>query len=504
SIMGTVTAPALSDQPLAVSQGVFNLFEVYPETPDTRHMKYNMVLTSVTGESFYFSGYKVVKDGAVTDAWADNSTLYVTVYKGDNKQGEVFGKAVMHIKPADFIVQLSTITVSNAANEAEKLKSVVRFGKFFAGVLWQSYAGILYNEPRFDPDAPPRKKRPLRAGLPDVHMFNTEDDVNLRLSRYQGGTKGPVMLVHGLGVASSIFSTDTIHTNLVEYLYANDYDVWLLDFRVSIDLPAAKEQCNGDQVAKYDFPAAIDVIKQQTGCQSVQALVHCYGATTFFMSMLAGLKDVRSIVCSQIATNLVLPKSTTIKTGIHLPGFLEKIGIDSMSAYTDTNEGFLGKLYDQAVELNALAEAQGQCENPVCHRVTFLYSSLYRHETLNNKLHENLHELFGEANITTLKHLSELCRKGTLVSADGENIYMDHIDNLNLPILFISGEMNECYLPESTEITFNMLQQKFGKEQYSREVIPGYAHIDCIFGERAVDDVYPLMLAHLEKTAVSS
>jgi cholesterol oxidase len=500
-ISGTVIAPALSDTPLTITNGVFNLFVRYPETPDTKHMNYNMQLTSESGESFYFSGYKVVKDSSVLTMWHDTSTLYVSIHKGKDTQGEVVGKAVMHIKPADFLIQMTTMQAINAKNTAEKLKATARFGKYFAGSLYSSYGGILFDEPRFSPDAPARKKRPLRTDAPEVHMFNTEDGVNLRLTRYQGGTKGPVMLVHGLGVASSIFSTDTIPTNLVEYLFAHDYDVWLLDFRVSIDLPAAKNQCNGDQVAKYDFPAAINVIKEQSGSDSVQALVHCYGATTFFMSMLAGLKDVRSIVCSQIASNLVLPLSTAIKTGVHVPGFLEKLGVDSMTAYTDTNESLLDKVFDKAVELNAMVGAQGQCDNPVCHRITFLYSSLFRHETLNDSLHNNLHELFAEANITTLKHLSEICRHRTLVSADGENIYMDKLENLDLPICFISGEKNECYLPESTEITYKMLQQKFGKDQYSRVVIPDYGHIDCIFGKDAVDDVYPHMLAHLEKTA---
>ena len=364
-----------------------------------------------------------------------------------------------------------------------------------------NYGGIFYEEARFNPEAPPRKKRPLRAPAPEVHFFQTEDQVDLKLTRYQGGDKGPVMLVHGLGVASSIFSTDTIATNLVEYLVAHDYDVWLLDFRVSIDLPASAEQCDGDQVAKYDFPAAVDVIKSQTGKDSVQAIVHCYGATTFFMSMLAGLEGIRSIVCSQIATNAVLPLSTAIKTGIHMPTVLEGIGIDSMTAYTDTNEGLLGRLYDKALAVNALTQAQGLCDNPVCHRITFLYSSLYRHETLTDNLHNNLHELFGEANITTLKHLAEICRHRHPVSAEGEDIYMPNLDRLNLPICFISGEQNECYLPESTRQTFDLLCEKYDASQYSRVVIPDYGHIDCIFGRDAARDVYPHMLAHLEKTA---
>ncbi|POZ99264.1 hypothetical protein C4E44_35910, partial [Pseudomonas sp. MWU12-2312b] len=90
---------------------------------------------------------------------------------------------------------------------------------------------------------------------------------------------------------------DTIQTNLLEYLCKHDYDVWLLDFRVSILLPASKHEWNGDQIAQYDYKAAIAQIRQATGARDVQCVVHCYGATTFFMSMLAGLQDVRSVVC---------------------------------------------------------------------------------------------------------------------------------------------------------------------------------------------------------------
>ncbi|SUX53596.1 alpha/beta hydrolase [Chromobacterium vaccinii] len=121
-------------------------------------------------------------------------------------------------------------------------------------------------------------------------FFLTDDGVNLRLTRYNGGGKGPVMLVHGLGVGSNIFSTDTISTNLLEYLYQHGYDVWLLDFRVSILLEASQQQWDGDQVARYDYPAAIRRIREATGAADVQCVVHCYGATTFFMSMLAGLE----------------------------------------------------------------------------------------------------------------------------------------------------------------------------------------------------------------------
>ncbi len=69
-----------------------------------------------------------------------------------------------------------------------------------------------------------------------------------------------------------------------------------------------------------------------------------------------------------------------------------------------------------------------------------------------------------------------------------------------IPITFISGGENECFLPESTEITYNLLRQKNGKELYKRFVVPNYGHIDCIYGKNAARDVYPFILNHLEET----
>lgn len=503
TIVGTLEAPALSPQPLTVSNGVFNLFELDPEQVGVRHMNYKMKLSAEDGTNYFFSAFKSVpSDHSVLQVWHDTSTLFVTVYQGSDDSGAVVGSGVLHIAPADFAKQMTTMKVTHAASEKERLEALARFGQYFAGTLWESYGGVLAGNAYFNPEAPVRKKRPLNVGAPVVSFFRTEDGVDLRLTRYVGGTKGPVMLVHGLGVGSSIFSTDTIPTNLLEYLYHHGYDVWLLDFRVSILLEASQHPSDGDQVARYDFPAAIREIQRATGAKDVQCIVHCYGATTFFMSLLAGLEGVRSVVCSQIATDIVVPAATAIKTGLHIPSVLDTLGVKSLTAYTDSQANWFEKLYDTALKGYALAEAQGYCNNPVCHRITFMYASLYRHDTLNETLHDNLHELFGGANMRTFEHLALLCRKGQLMSFAGEDVYMPNIDRLHMPILFISGAQNQCYLPESTERTLRRLTYKFGPERYSRLVVPEYGHIDCMFGKNAVVDVYPAILAHLEKTAV--
>jgi cholesterol oxidase len=326
--------------------------------------------------------------------------------------------------------------------------------------------------------------------------------VQLRLTRYCGGAKGPVILSHGLGVSSLIFSIDTIDVNLLEYLFLHGYDVWLFDCRASIGLPSSKDLASGDDIATKDYPAAVAKVRQITGAPSVQMVAHCWGSTTFFMAMLAGLGGVRSAVASQIATHIVTPVATKIKTGLHLPSFLDALGVESLTAYVDTHADWKERLYDAALKLYPVGLTE-ECNSDVCHRISFMYAPLYQHEQLNQATHDALHEMFGIANIRAFEHLQRLTNVGHLVAFDGADAYLSHLERLAIPIAFIHGGSNRCFLPESTEITYNLLRRKFGDSLYSRHVAPNYGHIDCIYGKNAVNDIYPLILNHLEVTANS-
>ncbi|MEP6716522.1 MAG: GMC oxidoreductase [Terriglobia bacterium] len=494
---GTVIAPALSPKPLSVSNGLFQLFVADPLNVETRNMVYRMTLVSEEGKEWRFEGVKIVHYGLVTDIWHATSTLYITLQETTGGQT---GLGVLHIEPADFLKQMTTMQVTNAPNEEARLKALVAFGQFFAGTLFETYGGIFAHTTAFNPDAPPRKRRALRVCAPVLYPFAAKDGVPLLLTRYQGGTKGPVILSHGLGVSSLIFSLDTVDTNMLEYLYAHGYDVWLLDYRESIALPSASQQSCGDDVALNDYPAAVDKVREVTGAPDVEMVVHCWGSTTFFMAMLAGLQGVRAAVCSQIATHVVAPIATHIKTGLHVPSFLKAIGVNTLSAFASTKESLLEKVYDQGLRLYPL-QLKDRCENLTCHRISFMYAPLYEHEQLNELTHETLYETFGVGNMKAFQHLATLTNVGHLVNFAGENVYLPHLERLAIPITFIHGADNECFEPKSTEITFDLLRNANGKELYDRHVIPGYGHIDCIFGKNASTDVFPIILAALEAHA---
>lgn len=347
------------------------------------------------------------------------------------------------------------------------------------------------------PPAPAR--RPLRVEAPQVHWVTTPDGTRIRLTRHRGGARGPVLLTHGLGVSSRIFTTDTIAVNLLEALFARGFDVWLVDLRASIELESAPRAATADDIAREDYPAAVRHVRQLTGAPSVQVVAHCYGSTTFLMAMLTGLEGVRSAVCSQATTHLDAPRMTRLKAGLHVPELLEALGVKTMTAYVDAHPNWMDRLYDAALRLQPL-EREERCSSPICHRITFLYSILYEHDQLHPQTHEALGELFGVANIHALDHLCVMVRKGHLVNARGEDVYLPHLERLAVPILFVHGEENACFLPSGSERAVDLLARKNGTNLYRRAVIPRYGHIDCIFGKDAARDVYPTILEHLEGT----
>ncbi len=146
--------------------------------------------------------------------------------------------------------------------------------------------------------------------------------------------------------------------------------------------------------------------------------------------------------------------------------------------------------------------ASQRTQDATSNRITALYGRLYNLEQLNNAtVASGLAEMFGEANIDAFKQLALFARNGRLLDGAGHDVYLPHVERMALPILFVHGAENACFKPESTARTLERLAQANGRQLYDRHVIPGYGHIDCIFGKNAAHDVFPLIVAHLDKTA---
>lgn len=138
-LTGTVVAPALSPRPLTVMDGVLNVLVNDAELPDARRLRYGMHLQSEQGERFFLEGTKYVHDDPGLDMWADTTTLYVSVWRGEAPAGTPAYQGVLNLSLADFLKQVSTLHVMNARDTQQRMKALFDFGRFFLGGLFDVY-----------------------------------------------------------------------------------------------------------------------------------------------------------------------------------------------------------------------------------------------------------------------------------------------------------------------------------------------------------------------------
>jgi pimeloyl-ACP methyl ester carboxylesterase len=332
-----------------------------------------------------------------------------------------------------------------------------------------------------------------------------EDQYPVTLTRVKGGKKGPVLLVHGVAVSSAMFTLPTVRQNFVDFLRDNGYDIWLLDWRGSIIHPL--RQFTLDDAARLDLPAAVRKVRAVTEARKVQVVAHCAGSNVVFMAMSRGLlPDVSCLVASQVGLHINVPPASTLKSRAHLADRLAQLGAKSLSPSDDDGQPLMQFAFGRMTDV-----FHHECSSTFCHRLTFTYGHLYHHHRMNKATHDALPSQFGACNIVALRHFSQLVlaghaqmfdygRKGNM-KAYGSPAPPDYLDpaHFKLPITFLSGELNQTWLPESTKRTYEWLVSANGPRFYTRHVMPGYGHIDTFMGADASTDTYPLMLEQLEK-----
>jgi hypothetical protein len=311
-------------------------------------------------------------------------------------------------------------------------------------------------------------------------------------------TKGPVLLVHGAGVRADIFRAPT-RENLVQYLARRGYDVWLENWRASIDHDP--NEWTLDQAARHDHPRAVETVVEETGADSVQAVIHCQGSTSFMLSAVSGLvPQVRTVVSNAVSLHPVVPAWSRFKLSAVVP--LVGTLTDFLDPQWDgDSDSRLGRL------LYRFAEAtHHECDNPVCKQVSFYYGAgfpaLWRHENLDDATHDWLRDEFAHVPISFYRQITRGVRAGHLVVDEpGPDLPADAATRppeTDARFAFFAGEENQCFLPESQVRTHAAFERR-QPGRHALHLLPRYSHLDVFMGKRAADDVFPLIEAELTK-----
>lgn len=496
-IYGTVNAPELSPAPLTVVDGTFNLFNLNQDEVNTRNMRYRMQLHSTEGKTYFFDGFKTVVHGSLLKVWPATSTLYVTVHAGPDDTAPVAGKGILHILPTDFARQMTTMEIRHPRNVEERISALARFGKLFAGVLWETYGGLVpIATGQDEAEVASRKRRPLQAPAPEVHFFATSDGAELRLIRFKGGTKGPIICAPGFSNSTYVFTFDGLDTNFAEHFSQQGYDTWLFDYRSSPDLPVSKTQFTVDDIATRDWPAALDYVRQATGAKDVQVVAHCLGSMTCFMALLSGMGGVRQLVASQMTPHTNVQWRLKAEAVLHLDSIFKVLHVKGLTPAAGASLG--GRTIDELLKAFPVPE-DWKGLGPVCQRIYAIFGPVFKPENLNLATRGALGEMFGFANLTAFEQITKMMAAGVIVDSNGDDTYMPHVDRLKLPIALIHGSDNAFLHPKGSERTFLWLRENNPPDFYTRHVIPTYSHLDCFIGKNAAADVFPVIQAELER-----
>ena len=510
TLAGTVVAPLLSPHRLLVVDGRFQLVAEDPTHVDSWLMRYSMRLVAEDGRRFRFEGTKVLHDRAGLDAWGDTTTLYAVV-TDEREPGRLVAAGVMHLGPGDFARQMTTMRVGGVPGRLERLRWLARFDAKFLESLRKVYGGPLDN---VVPHLPSAEKKPLtltgdghrKLGLPQPeprwcdgagrwHEGNDlGDDAWLRLVRYEGGRRGPVLLAPGFGMSATSFLISTVETNLTEHLVAKGYDVWLFDYRSGSDLPSAKTSFNMDDVATEDWPTAVAEVLRVTDAGSVQVVAHCFGSATLMMALAAGMGDVRSAVCMQVTLHPVTSVFNQMKLSLDLGKVLTRVGFGDVAPLR--GRSVPNTLLDLALRAVPMPHDE-RCGKAVCRWVNAIYGCTHRHEQLDDATHDLFDELFGVGDLTALEHIRTIVQRRRAVDVDGKDVYVTHPERLQLPMLFLHGKHNKIFHPEGSLRTLLWLQAANDPALYERIVLQDYAHLDALVGRDAARDVFPHISEHL-------
>ncbi len=498
-LWGTATCAAISLEPMRVTEGRFELSARDPGLPDARRMTYHAQLATIEGRRYWLDGWKLLRDddAGALEPWRDTTTLNITVHDGPNNDSKVFGRGRLRMTISDFFRQLSTLRAVRASTTKGAVNAHARLIASFAKTMVNTYGGPLSEGIRLSPDHAGAPLRSLHAPLPETHQVSTADGNVIRVIRYRGGDRGPVVLLHGYSTTEAIFNLDTIEVNLVEALCAAGYDTWLPRWRGNRQMTGEDRTFTLDDIARFDHPAAFEVIAAITGKPRAHVVAHCLGSQTLLISLLAGYLRgrVESLVCMQVAAHWESPPILGAKVHTRIPNLLDVLGLRTIPVGARLDEPPVWRWLDAALHLHPISKDE-RCNNPTCRRAALLFGEMICHRNVNAATHERMCHQLAHAAVRPFIQMAMIARRGEICDARGHT-YLADLAPLRLPITFLHSENNRVVGPGTTARTWQLLSKHHGDALYRRIVVPGYGHNDALIGERAHRDVFPLLLQHL-------
>ena len=333
-----------------------------------------------------------------------------------------------------------------------------------------------------------------------VVPFTAGDGMALNLVNVRGDrapTKGPVMLVHGAGVRANIFRAPVERT-VVDALLDDGYDVWLENWRASIDFPANEwtldqrgaarppgcgpygRRRDRRRAGQGDHPLpGVDVVRHVGGRRA-----HPGGHDDH---------QQRRVVPPRRAV-VVTPQGPLRHAGRGPCAWTTSIRVPATAPRTARA---------RALTLSVRA-THHECQNTVC-KLGELHLRRRVPGPVAPREHQRRHPRRvhparvrqGAASASSARSPAASARATWCRIEPTAGLPADYAAQpvkTDARFVLFAGRRNQCFLPDSQEATYHWLDaQRPGF--HGLHVLDTYSHLDIFMGERAATDVFPIMLA---------
>lgn len=355
------------------------------------------------------------------------------------------------------------------------------------------------------------------AIVPEVIPFEVprpkrvRESMMLALTRYRQPdcSDRVILLTHGLAHGGEIFTTDTVPKCLVAYLVEKNYDVWVLDNRMSnrlsdwkgtVDVP--REPSSLDDIAQFDIPRAVDIVCRITGQAKISVLAHCMGAAAMSMAILSGRLSraprdsrIERLILHAVSPWMV-PSNSSRASALIATVFGDLLGDQILETVPPKTPGPIDQLVDRigssigwdkkhrfAHHLDVRGDAMGTA---ICNRLTLFYGRQWLHENLDPRTHQQLYRLVGPAHVSFAKQAYFFALRQRLTDREGGNVYLTEQSveaYWTFPTLLACGTGNKVFAPEGNARSYRILKS-LGRD-VSYLPVAGIGHLDFFLGKHA-------------------
>ena len=150
TVTGYVEAPVLAPSRMHILHGRFRQYRAETGEAASRQMQYRLHVRSCEGMEYTLIAFRRIPGHFVLDAWPDMSTVYLTIMMGAGPNTPLWGSGILRTELEQFAKQLNAIEAINVDSPLQRLETVVRFGRFYAGRMWDQLGGPFSGSTRSD------------------------------------------------------------------------------------------------------------------------------------------------------------------------------------------------------------------------------------------------------------------------------------------------------------------------------------------------------------------